>query len=78
MVFPAPRRQIVNGPALDTVEASVAYCPTGYRQGGITADGVTKAAGTWLKEKDRVVALVTPKKDAPTQGRIVDVKRGGK
>jgi uncharacterized protein (TIGR03435 family) len=43
LVFPAPRRQIVNGPPLDTVEASVAYCPTGYRQGGITADGVTMA-----------------------------------
>ena len=43
LVFPAPRRQIVNGPPLETVEASVAYCPTGYRQGGITADGVTMA-----------------------------------
>ena len=43
LVFPAPRRQIVNGPPLETVEANVAYCPTGYRQGGITADGVTMA-----------------------------------
>jgi uncharacterized protein (TIGR03435 family) len=43
LVFPAPRRQIANGPPLDTVEANVAYCPTGYRQGGITADGVTMA-----------------------------------
>ena len=43
LVYPAPRRQIVNGPPLETVEANVAYCPTGYRQGGITADGVTMA-----------------------------------
>ena len=43
LVFPAPRRQIVNGPPLDAVEANVAYCPTGYRRGGITADGVTMA-----------------------------------
>lgn len=43
LVFPAPRRPIVNGPPLDMVEANVAYCPTGYRQGGITADGVTMA-----------------------------------
>ena len=41
LVFPAPRRQIVHGPPLETVEANVAYCPTGYRVGGITADGVT-------------------------------------
>jgi uncharacterized protein (TIGR03435 family) len=41
LVYPAPRRQIATGPPLETVEANVAYCPTGYRMGGITADGVT-------------------------------------
>jgi len=41
LVYPAPRRPVVNGPPLETVESNVAYCPTGYRAGGITADGVT-------------------------------------
>jgi uncharacterized protein (TIGR03435 family) len=43
LVFPAPRRALVNGPPLEDVEPSMAYCPTGYRAGGITADGVTMA-----------------------------------
>jgi uncharacterized protein (TIGR03435 family) len=41
LMYPAPRRAVVNGPPLESVESSVAYCPTGYRPGGITADGVT-------------------------------------
>jgi len=41
LVFPAPRRPVVNGPPLESVEATVAYCPTGYRAGGITVDGGT-------------------------------------
>jgi uncharacterized protein (TIGR03435 family) len=41
LVFPAARRPAVNGPPLESVEPNVAYCPTGYRAGGITADGVT-------------------------------------
>jgi predicted Zn-dependent peptidase len=42
-----------------------------------TAASVNEAARTWLKDKDRVVALVTPKKDAPIAGKVVSVKRGG-
>jgi uncharacterized protein (TIGR03435 family) len=48
LVFPAPRRplqrvegQFVVPPASETDDAGVAYCPTGYRAGGITARGVT-------------------------------------
>ena len=48
LVFPAPRRplqrvegQFVVAPASETDDAGVAYCPTGYRAGGITARGVT-------------------------------------
>ena len=41
LVYPAARRPLVNGPPLETIEPTVAYCPTGYRMGGITADGVT-------------------------------------
>lgn len=40
--------------------------------------GVAEAARTWLKEKERVVTLVTPKKEAPVAGVIKNVKRGGK
>ncbi len=43
-----------------------------------TKDAVANAAKTWLKEKDRVIAVVTPKKDAPIAGKVVNVKRGGK
>jgi uncharacterized protein (TIGR03435 family) len=48
LVFPAPRRPLqrvegtlVVGPASETDDAGMAYCPTGYRAGGITARGVT-------------------------------------
>ena len=48
LVFPAPRRPLqrngdtfVVGPASAADDPAVAYCPTGYRQGGIRADGVT-------------------------------------
>lgn len=43
-----------------------------------TVESVNAAARTWLPEKDRVVTLVTPKKDAPTAGRIVAIKGGRK
>ncbi len=36
------------------------------------------AARTWLKEKERVVTLVTPKTEAPLAGRITKTTRGGK
>lgn len=42
-----------------------------------TATSVAEVARTWLKEKDRVVTVVTPKKEAPVAGKIVNVKRGG-
>ena len=38
---------------------------------------VAEAARTWLKEKDRVVTIVTPKKEAPIAGRITKTTRGG-
>ena len=48
LVFPAPRRplervegKLVVAPASETDDAGAAYCPTGYRMGGITAQGVT-------------------------------------
>lgn len=48
MVFPAPRRPLLRvndtfvvGPASDADDPAVPYCPTGYRAGGIRADGVT-------------------------------------
>jgi uncharacterized protein (TIGR03435 family) len=41
LYFQAPRRPLVNAPPLETVESSMAYCPTGYRAGGITVDGAT-------------------------------------
>jgi predicted Zn-dependent peptidase len=43
-----------------------------------TAASVGAAAKGWLKEKDRVVAVVTPNKAAPLAGRVTNVKRGGK
>ena len=42
-----------------------------------TTESVANVARTWLKEKDRVVTLVTPKKEAPIAGKVVNVKRGG-
>jgi uncharacterized protein (TIGR03435 family) len=41
LYYPAPRRPVVNGPPLESVEPTMAYCPTGYRAGGITVDGGT-------------------------------------
>jgi uncharacterized protein (TIGR03435 family) len=48
LYFAAPRRPLqragdtfVVGPASPADDAHVAYCPTGYRAGGITAGGVT-------------------------------------
>lgn len=41
-----------------------------------TTASVANVARTWLKQKDRVVTLVTPKKDAPMAGKVVNVKRG--
>ena len=43
-----------------------------------TPESVANVARTWLKEKDRVVTLVTAKKDAPMAGKVVNVKRGEK
>lgn len=40
-----------------------------------TAEGVTGAARTWLRERDRVVTIVTPRDGAPAAGKIVQVKR---
>jgi zinc protease len=48
------------------------------RTSGATKDGVSNAAKNWLKEKDRVVAVVATKKDAPIAGKVLGVKRGGK
>jgi zinc protease len=42
-----------------------------------TAESVVAAAKGWIKEKDRVVAVVTPNKAAPIAGRVTNVKRGG-
>jgi uncharacterized protein (TIGR03435 family) len=48
LVFPAPRRPLqrigdkfVAGPPSDEDDPDMPYCPTGYRVGGIRADGVT-------------------------------------
>jgi predicted Zn-dependent peptidase len=42
-----------------------------------TAASVSGASREWLKEKDRVVTIVVPKKEAPVAGRILRVTRGG-
>ena len=48
LMFPAPRRplqrvddKLVVGPASDTDDPSVTYCPSGYRIGGLIIDGAT-------------------------------------
>jgi uncharacterized protein (TIGR03435 family) len=48
LVFPAPRRPLqriddkfVVGPASESDDPAVPYCPTGYRAGGIRVDGAT-------------------------------------
>jgi len=41
-----------------------------------TTRTVADAARTWLKEKDRVVTLVTPKPNVPIAGRIVKITGG--
>jgi predicted Zn-dependent peptidase len=43
-----------------------------------TTRSVADAARAWLKEKERVVTLVTPTKDAPLAGRLDKTTRGGK
>lgn len=43
-----------------------------------TTTSVADAARMWLKEKDRVVTIVTPNKSAPIAGKISKVTRGGK
>ncbi len=43
-----------------------------------TTATVAEAGRTWLKEKDRVVTIVTPNKAAPIAGKISKVTRGGK
>jgi zinc protease len=42
-----------------------------------TTEDVANAAREWLPAHRRVVTLVTPKKNAPLAGNIVNVKRGG-
>lgn len=48
------------------------------RTANASTTSITEAARTWLKEKDRVVTIVAPKKDAPVAGRIVKTTRGAK
>ena len=55
LVFPAarrPRQQVgdkfVVPPASDADDPELAYCPTGYRVGGIIADGVTMSTAAQL------------------------------
>ena len=43
LVFPAPRRPLVNPLPIEAYGPEVALCPTGYRAGGITLDGATMA-----------------------------------
>lgn len=40
-----------------------------------TTAKVNESARTWLKDRERVVAVVTVKKDAPVGGKLVTVKR---
>lgn len=42
-----------------------------------TTETVTNAARSWLKETDRVVTIVTTKKDAPIAGRVLKTAHGG-
>jgi predicted Zn-dependent peptidase len=48
------------------------------RTSSATTTRVADAARTWLKEKDRVVTIVAPIKEAPIAGRLVKTTRGGK
>lgn len=48
------------------------------RTSSATTTSVAEAARTWLKEKDRVVTIVAPNKEAPIAGRITKTTRGGK
>jgi zinc protease len=43
-----------------------------------TTTSVTEAARTWLREKERVVTIVTQNKAAPIAGKVSKVTRGGK
>ena len=47
------------------------------RTSAATAEGVSSAARTWLREKDRVITIVNVNKEAPIAGRVVHVKRDG-
>ena len=41
LYFQAPRRSLQNGPPSEADDPAVAECPSGYRAGGISLDGVT-------------------------------------
>ncbi|HEX5110985.1 MAG TPA: TIGR03435 family protein [Vicinamibacterales bacterium] len=41
LYFQAPRRSLQSGPPSEADDPAIAECPTGYRAGGITLDGVT-------------------------------------
>jgi uncharacterized protein (TIGR03435 family) len=41
LYFQAPRRPLLNSPRTDADDRAVAECPSGYRAGGISLDGVT-------------------------------------
>jgi uncharacterized protein (TIGR03435 family) len=41
LYFQAPRRPLQNGPPAEADEPNVAECPSGYKAGGISLDGVT-------------------------------------
>ena len=41
LYFQAPRRPLQNGPPSESDDPAIAQCPTGYRAGGISLDGVT-------------------------------------
>jgi uncharacterized protein (TIGR03435 family) len=41
LYFQAPRRSLQSGPPSEADDPAVAECPTGYRAGGISLDGVT-------------------------------------
>jgi predicted Zn-dependent peptidase len=43
-----------------------------------TSGAILDTVKTWLKERDRVVTNVTPNKEAPIAGRLVNTTRGGK
>ena len=48
------------------------------RTNNATTTSVADAARTYLKAQDRVVTIVTPKKEAPTPGKVISIKGGAK